>query len=469
MRKCNKMIGRLFFAICLCANLGVMAQTETASLPGIWEGKLHLGTESLKLVLVISEYEDSLTAVLDSPDQYVTDIPVTSFSYSGDTLRFAVKSIDCRYVGTRVGDSIVGKFTQYSKKKKLILHRTTERQLFLRPQEPQPPYPYDSKDLQFACHVENQDIRGTLTLPAEQSPKAVVVLISGSGCQDRDETACGHKPFKLLADRLTRAGYAVFRYDDAPMAVFQRLNTFDFAAQVETVLDTLSQRAELQKVPIGLLGHSEGGMVAWIVASRNKKVHFAVSLAGMATSLHDVLLYQIEQDADQQNLSLEQRNSNLKISDKVYTLVERSKSREKVATEVKNLLQEYAKPLTPEQRSELKLTDAGIMQACINLSSPWIYTLMHIRPEKYMDKVKCPVLALNGEKDRQVECVSNLAAIRAAMKKNKHCTTESYPDLNHLFQECETGYFHEYGTIEQTIAPYVWQRIIRWLDEELGE
>lgn len=457
----------LFWTVCFTVTWSLQAQPANDTLSGIWEGKLHIGSESLKLVLVLSANGDSLSAVLDSPDQYVTDIPVSKISFVRDTLCFSVTSLDCRYVGKMMGDSVVGKFTQYSKRRKLTLHRTTERQLFLRPQEPQPPFPYDSKDLRFACHVENQEIRGTLTLPAVQKAKGVVVLISGSGLQDRDETICAHKPFKLIADHLTRAGYAVFRYDDAPMAVFQRLTTYDFADQVETIIDTLRHRPELQGIPIGLLGHSEGGMVAWIVASRNQKVQFVVSMAGMAIPLHEILLYQVTQDAVQKNLSAEQCNSNVKISDKVYTLVERAKKREKVALAVKDYLQDYAKTLTAEQRAELKLTDADIMQAALNLSSPWMYTLLRIRPEKYMAKVKCPVLALNGEKDKQVEYVQNLAAIRLAMKRNANCTTESFPALNHLFQECETGFYQEYGTIEQTIAPEVLQRIVRWLDETI--
>lgn len=453
----------LFFAFFV--EMTSFSYAQSQAFAGIWEGVLHFGPQSLKLVFVASPSADSLTAVLDSPDQYATDIPIDKLVIKGDTLYFDSEDIGVVYTGVRQGDSIVGKFMQRGQRRKLTLRRTTERKLFPRPQEPQEPFPYYQKELEFGYAAGKPNITGTLTLPASGNPKAVAVLISGSGWQNRDEEICGHKPFKLLADALTRAGYAVFRYDDAPARFFQTMTTYDFADQVQVILDTLSQRDDLKSVPIGLIGHSEGGMVAWIVASKSKKVDFVISLAGMGTPLRRVLLYQVMGQSVKEKLPSEQLQSNLQLSDAIYALIEKAKSAEKARSSVRDFLEHYAENLSLEQRKELNLTTEGIMATCLTLGSDWYYALMTIQPEKYMAKVKCPVLALNGDRDTQVDAVENLAAIRTAMKKNSACTTEVLPRLNHLFQECETGYFEEYGDISQTLCPDVWERIISWLEE----
>ena len=451
----------LFLLWCWCALL----PAQTASPQGVWKGCLHLGNDSLAVVLVLDNHDDTITAVLDSPDQYVTDIPVTEFSLRSDTLIFAVASVGASFRGVWRGDSITGKFRQNGRRFPLVLHPTTHRQLFPRPQEPQEPFPYTQQELTFPYN-ERIDISGTLTLPYWGKPKAVVVLISGSGWQDRDETIMAHKPFKLLADYLTRLGYAVFRYDDAPPAAFQKMNTLDFAEQVKVIVDTLRQESVLQGCPIGLLGHSEGGMVVWIVASERHD-HFVISMAGMGTTLREVLLYQAAENAIQNHFSAEMLRASLMISDETYALVERAKDAPTAARKVSESLHARAAKLTDEERIALNLTDEGILISTQTLVSNWFFTLMHLNPAQYLKKITCPVLALNGELDKQVDAVQNVYAIRDGLKRCPDFTPCILPGLNHLFQECETGYVDEYGLIEQTLSPAFLEQVGKWLDERM--
>lgn len=451
----------IFF--CLFSCIFGMTLAQNRSLSGIWQGKIDFGTQSLKLVLVVENHGDTLTAVLDSPDQYATDIKVDAIELRADTLTFKVKALAVSYKGVWQGDSIKGKFTQNGRKRSLTLRPTTERKLFPRPQEPQPPYPYQEVQVNFTCPNNLPAISGTLTLPTDSKPRACVILITGSGWQDRDESIMGHKPFKLLADQLTRAGYAVFRYDDAPAMQFQKMTTFDFAAQACCILDTLSQRTDLQNVPLGLLGHSEGGLVAWISAANNPKVKFIVSMAGVGVDMKQILLYQLDLLAQKEQMAPQLIQNSLALSEHIYTIVEKAKTPEKARTSIQKYLTQYSKKCTDEERAALHLREVDIVSASLSLTSDWYFTLMHIKPAEYMSQVKCPVLALNGSKDTQVEAATNLEAMCKHITPNNLNQFITIPDVNHLFQKCETGFSDEYGEIEQTIFPVTIHRIIQWL------
>ena len=440
-----------------------VAQME--ALTGIWQGRMPVGGDSLTLVLVVEEQGDSLNVVLDSPDQYVTDIKVDACSFVNDTLRFSVRDLNASYVGRYDGQRIKGRFTQYGRKMKLNLSPTSERKLFLRPQEPLPPYPYREVELSFPYDIALPPINGTLTLPMEGKPKAVAVLLTGSGLQDRDESLCGHKPFKVLADHLTRAGFAVFRYDDPPYSTFTKQTTFDFAQQARVVFDTLSTRPELMGAPVGFIGHSEGGMVAWIAAAAEKRTAFVVSLAGMGTPISEILLYQNRAIGEQMELPEAQLKSNDYLNSSLYAIVEKSKTAEQADKRIDAFFKKYTQKMTAEQRKEAHLTDLEVAAIRAQLTSPWMFTLFHIRPADYLKKVQCPVLALNGDRDLQVEAASNLAGIKAGLLKSPSVTCRALQGLNHLMQECEAGTVEEYGAIEQTMSPQVLEMMRGWLEK----
>lgn len=438
----------------------------TSAQSSIWEGYLHYTKkDSLKLVLVVERQGDSLSATLDSPDQYAFDIPASKIVFDEQHLSFEVKSLDCRFEGEKTGEDIAGVFTQMGKSLPLTLHHTTTRKKLVRPQTPTPPYPYTSQEISFTDRFTGTSINGTLTLPERGKPKTTAILVSGSGWQDRDETILGHKPFLVIADALTREGYAVFRYDDADVRIVNKLTTQDFANQVTVILDSLSQISELQSIPMGIIGHSEGGLIAWMVAAKDKRVQFIVSLAGVGIPMKDIVLEQVMQLSVHEKLDIKFIQGTLHLNNEILTIIEKSKNAETAGDKLTKFLDDYTKEMTLEELKAYHLTPPERVASMRQMLSPWYFYVLKIRPEKYIKKVTCPVLALNGDKDIQVGGVENLRTIQNILKPNALNQFKLLPGLNHLFQECDTGFPDEYGEIEQSISPKALEEIIGWLDK----
>src|SRR5574344_377546 len=456
---------RLFFLLlCLFGYHFISAQSD---ITGIWQGYLHIAKDSLAVVLVIDNKQDTLQVVMDSPDQFMTYIPVSKFSMMNDSVFVEVSSYNSIFNGKILPDlnQIKGTFMQNKVKFPLTLSRTNERKLFPRPQTPEPPFPYQTVDLKIDYSTDFP-ITGTLTLPQEK-PLATVILITGSGRQDRDETIFNHKPFFVIADYLTKKGYAVFRYDDAPMQFFVKMTSHDFSDQVLTICDSLSSVPELSGVPMGLIGHSEGGLIAWMCAAQNPHIRFVISLAGMGVPLLDILQYQSEAISRAKQLPEAQIQSNNYLNNRIYTIVQNSKNKDVAAKKLNDFILEYTRDMTAEQRAEAHLTPTEILMMNKQVLSPWFYQLFKINPATYMRKVSCPVLALNGDKDLQVEALPNLANMKKYLKKNDLHHFEVILGVNHLFQECEVGIPDEYGKIEQTFSPQVLKLMGEWLDSSL--
>ena len=432
----------------------------------MWEGFLHYTKkDSLKLVLVIEQQGDSLSATLDSPDQYAFDIPASRIVFDDQHLSFEVKTLNCRFEGEKTGEDIEGVFTQMGKSLPLVLRHTTERKRLVRPQTPTPPYPYTSKEVSFTDRYTGTAINGTLTLPKSGKPKAIAILVSGSGWQDRDETILGHKPFLVIADALTRQEYAVFRYDDADVRIVNKLTTQDFANQVTVILDSLSQLTELQGIPMGIIGHSEGGLIAWMVAAKDKRVQFIISMAGVGIPMKDIVLEQILQLSVHEKLDIQFIQGTLHLNNKILTIIEKSKNAEAAGDKLTKFLDDYTKEMTLEELKAYHLTPPERVASMRQMLSPWYFYVLKIQPEKYIKKVTCPVLALNGDKDIQVGGVENLRTIQNTLKPNTLSQFKLLPGLNHLFQECDTGFPDEYGEIEQSFSPKALEEIIGWLDK----
>lgn len=448
-----------FFVALFCWAVVSMAQSNL--LQGNWDGYLKVGTDSLRLVLVVTTERDSLCAVLDSPDQYVTDLLVDRIQFRGDTLSFTAQGIDARFRGIVQADSTIrGTFVQRNRKMRLTLRPHAVRKLFARPQTPQPPFPYLEEELHFATIPPTH---GTLTLPAEGRPKAVVVLITGSGRQDRDETIMLHKPFWVWADTLTRAGFAVYRYDDPAAPFFQQMTTADFVVQQHSIIDSLSLHPRLRGVDVGLMGHSEGGLIACMAAAQNPKVAFVISLAGVAEPIKEVLLFQNRQLGIRDSLSELQIEKNTALSLQVYEIMERSKSLEQAKKRLSSFFVQISQKLTEEQRIASHLTPLEVLAMQQQLTTPWFYHLFHLDPADYIKKVRCPIYVLNAEKDRQVNPLTNLPLFARYLQRSPDRTIEQVEGVNHLFQPCEEGFFDEYGEIEQTLAPEVLARVVAWL------
>lgn len=454
--------------ILLIMSLSIFAQHPYQTILGYWKGDLKtVAGESIALLIAIIPDGDSIRVELDSPDQYVTEIPVDIFSFDNDTLVFHVFSLSARYNGVydEENQQISGLFTQWNVKRKVVLKKVAERWQMLRPQEPQAPFPYLEEKITI-LHPELQRtwIDGTLTLPRDNAPKALVILISGSGWQDRDETIMGHKPFKLIADYLTRCDIAVFRYDDLPKNFFQQATTPDFADAVTIIIDSLAMQARFQHLKKGLLGHSEGGLVAFMTAANDKRVDFVISMAGMADKLKNTLLYQVEAISSLDSSFTEKDMiASMQISKEIYTAIEKAKNSSTALKKCKKILEKYDTQFGDEQKNKIGLSLENRLATLQLISSPWYFYLFHLNPVNFIKKIDCPVYALNGEKDLQVDWHTHLQLIQKHLPANKKNKIQSFPNLNHLFQECETGSPSEYGKIEQTISPVVLEHIKNWL------
>ncbi len=466
--KVSAFLWHLLIAVTLSATLPCAAQ----NIAGYWQGMLHVtGSDSLTVGMLVRQYGDTLNLVLDSPDQYTQDIPLDAISFVDSSLSWKASSINASFSGrlSADGQQIEGTFKQ-GKSLPLTLARGFERKVIRRPQTPHPPYPYREEEVRLKERRGRYDlISGTLTMP-EQQPKALVVMISGSGWQDRDESLFGHKPFKVLADMLTRRGYAVFRYDDYPAAVFARSTTYDFADGVAMIIDTFARRADLQGVPIGLLGHSEGSLVAEIAASRDRRVAFIVTLGGVAQPVPEVLLYQLKAIAAVEGtLTPEEIDQSVALSDALYRSFAKAGSPAEAAKVIDKVWACQQARLTPEQQQRYGFTDERKRTAVQQMCSPWFFAFFRLQPKQYLKKVKCPVLALGGAKDLQVDAAANNALFAKYLPKNSRHRFVTVRDANHLLQPCKTGSPKEYGEIEETIIPSVPDTIADWLDGQFAQ
>jgi pimeloyl-ACP methyl ester carboxylesterase len=344
-----------------------------------------------------------------------------------------------------------------------------DNQVVERPQNPLVPYPYYSEEVRFPNDSGNVTLAGTLTLPSKSGKYPVVVLISGSGPQNRDEEILDHKPFLVLADHLTRNGIGVLRYDDRGVGQstgkFETATSLDFSYDAESAVQYLKTRKDIDTTEIGLMGHSEGGLVAPMVAARSHDIAFMVLLAAPAMELKKALLLQDGLIAKAYGMSDDKVKKLVDINDQIYDIVIQSSDLIKLKANITAIANQHMHEI-PDQRIPDNMTREQYVKARIeSLSSIWAQYMLKHDPGKILEDVKCPVLAINGDKDLQVVPKENLAAIALALKKggNTNVTTKEFPNLNHLFQECETGSPEEYKKIEQTFAPVALNEISGWI------
>ena len=432
---------------------------------GYWEGKIAISKkDSLTVGLQLEYQADTLYAELDSPDQFFSGQPVSSLRFADSTLSFRVPDFNLSYEGriSSDGKRFTGVCTQYGKKFDCILSQGATRKLFLRPQTPKPPYPYRTEEVNFRDRSGKRPlINGTLTLP-DSTPKGLIIFISGSGWQDRDEAIFSHRPFAVIADTLTKAGFATYRYDDFPVAIFRKSTTYDFADGVRLILDSLLQRKDLQGVKIGLLGHSEGSLVASMVAADDHRVDFTIHLGGIAQPIDEILLYQSEAIARASGELTEKEIANGNAINKhIYSIVKKCKNKDECAEKISKVWDELAAKLTDEEKVKYNMTPENKFTVIQTFSSPWYYELFRIDPKKYLKKIKTPVFAISGRKDLQIDANSTEKIMDKYLTGKTLYYFYKMPGLNHLLQPCTTGSPDEYGQIETTIASEALESIVR--------
>ena len=345
-----------------------------------------------------------------------------------------------------------------------------------RPQTPKPPFPYAEREVLYDNPGDGSKIGGTLTVPAGEGRHPAVLLITGSGAQDRDETLFGHKPFLVIADHLSRHGIAVLRVDDRGVGKSTgeptKATIDSHGGDVDAGIAFLARQPEVDAGKIGLIGHSEGGILAALVAARSPKVAFIISLAGTGLPGTDINPMQVEAMLRATGGLSEQAVADIVAAQrKLMKLVASDASDEAIDQELRKTLEAAANHAPPEAREQaLAAAQSRVAAEGKMLKSPWFRSFLKHDPRTSWRKVRCPALALVGSKDTQVPPAANLKAIAAALKqaKNADATTTELPGLNHLFQVAGTGLVDEYGKIEQTIDPAVLDLITEWIEKRTG-
>jgi uncharacterized protein len=437
-----------------------VAAAKPSDIDGAWLGTLDTGAVKLRVVFHIANAEDGLTATLDSPDQGLKGMATSGVTRNGTSLKIEVKPIGGVFEGTFAADqsAIDGKWTQGGATFPLLLKRLKDQaELELkRPQVPVKPYPYREEEVSYDNKAQNVTLAATLTIPQGTGPFPAVLLITGSGPQDRDESLMGHKPFLILSDYLTRHGIAVLRADDRgtgkSTGVFGNATTADFATDAEAGVAYLKARAEVNLRKIGLIGHSEGGLIAPMVASRNNDVAFIVMMAGTGVPGDQVLVAQGEAIEVASGKKTDEAAKNAAKKKEMLALVETEKDPAKLETELK-------------EKMAGDVPEAQIGMAIQQLTSPWFRYFLTYDPATALRKVTCPVLAINGSLDRQVLPNQNLPPIRKALEEagNRRVEIDELAGLNHLFQTAKTGAPAEYSQIEETMSPVALDKMSSWI------
>ncbi len=407
-----KRVLTIFTALALSA-AGLFAQ----GISGVWNGELNLGTTKLAIVF---HFEDG-KCTMDSPDQGAFDIPADVEFISADSVSVSQKDMDAKYHGRLSDGKIKGRFSQRGLS--LPLDLVPGNRVLSRPQTPAGPFPYKTEEVTFTNGEAT--LSGTLTFPEGWNGRKkvpVAIMVSGSGLQNRNEELFGHKPFLVIADYLARRGIATLRYDDrgagASKGDAANATTEDFMEDAIAGLNMLKDTRKFNK--IGVIGHSEGGEIAFMLASR-KQVDFLVSLAGPGVQGDSILLLQ--------NI---------------------------------NALRKAGYPMTP--------TKEQIRESIKAQKNPWLDFFIDYDPLVDIREIRVPALILNGEKDTQVEAAVNVPTIEKNLPRgrkgnyvSKKTKVKVYPDLNHLFQHCSTGQAEEYKLIEETISEEVLSDIAAWI------
>ena len=422
----------------IIAIMSLFAISTANAQTGTWSGKLDV--QGTKLSLVFHLDKENPTA--DSPDQGAKGIPiqVERKAFGGITIK--IPSLGASYEGLYTIQKIAGTFRQAGLSLPLTLIPGEDKPN--RPQTPQGPFPYTTEEVTFLNG--NIPLNGTLVLPEGYSRTTpALIMVTGSGLQNRDEEIYDHKPFAVIADALARAGVATLRYDDRGFGGYEgninNCTTEDFKNDALAGMDLLRTRFD----KVGVIGHSEGGTIALMIAAE-QKADFIVSLAGMVVSGAETLV-------SQNRIALAQAGIDASVTDTYCKAIEEAFTATVKGSSMPDI-DDYDLPAALKQNYIAVLSQ---------IRMPYMRHFLELDMRPLLDRIACPVLALNGTKDIQVEHESNLSALRNGLPSNEKTCIEAVEGVNHLFQHCTTGAVSEYGEIEETISPEVLETIIQWI------
>lgn len=457
------------------------AQQTAPDLEGTWQGKLAAGGAELTIVFHLKrDSSGGVTATLDSPDQGATGILVSSVVVTDDSLLLEVAAVRGGYNGQIQpgAQRIEGTWSQSGQAFPLALERipAEEAASVRRPQEPEPPFPYETENVTFKNEAAGVTLAGTLTIPEGEGPHPAVVLLNGSGPQDRNSTLMGHKPFLLWADVLTRHGIAVLRYDDRGVGGstgnWAETTLPGRAADVQAALDFLRSRSDIDIGEVGLLGHSEGALVAPKVAAGSDSLAFIILLAAPAVPGDELLARQNALIFRAIGMSAEgaaaYEAAMLEALQPLLALPPKVPLPDSIQQALRADFMAAARAMSPTDRAVYGPTDSTDFSATLDglvsaLSMPWMRAFLGYDPRSALRQVEAPVLAVYGAKDLQVPPEQNAPILHEALEDNPDVTIKVIPGLNHLLQPAETGLPAEYAQIETTTAAEVLDLVANWI------
>jgi uncharacterized protein len=446
---------------------GIAAAQSLGGVEGDWIGTLDANAMRLRLGIHISRTAaGEYVTTLDSLDQGATGLPVRKTTFANGKLRLEMPDLNAIFEGEVDRDSIYirGTFTQ-SAAIPMVFIRADVATVRSRPQTPREPFPYTAEEAYYRAGVVR--FTGTLTIPKGEGPFPAVLLISGSGPQDRDSSLFGHKPFLVIADYLSRRGVAVLRVDDrgvggssgsSPQASLQ-----DLAGDVLTGIAWLKTQQRIDAARIGVIGHSEGALVGALAASKSRDIGFVVLLASPGVTGEELLYRQAELVARSGGAKDQAIAQNRALQAMIFDTLRAEPNPQSARTRLAAQWEKLKGTMPEETRRQMAVGDAAILREFDRVLSPEMLSAVFYEPAGALKKLQVPVLALNGARDIQVEAAQNLPPIREALAANKDATVSELPGLNHLFQKCASCNLGEYGDIEETFSPAALDLIGAWI------
>lgn len=455
-------------AVFIPAGLHAQRPAVANRLVGEWVGTLATPAAKLRLGLSVARDSSSgaLTGVMTSLDQGNAKIPAT-LALHGDTLVVSMPAAQATYTAVldAATDSLRGTFTQGAPLP-LDMGRASPPAARVRPQEPKPPFPYSSRDVSVES-VSGVRLAGTILMPPGAGPFPAVVMVTGSGPQNRNEELLGHKPFLVIADYLARHGIASLRYDDRGIAGstgnFAAATSADFADDAQAAVALLRKQPGIAPGRVGIIGHSEGGLIAPMVAARDTTVAFIVLLAGPGLPGDSILLMQAELIAKANGAPQAMIDTSLAVNSRLFAAVKEARDSADAVARVNAIADRMVASLPAVQQGQAR---TQLETAKAQVLSPWMQYFLKYDPRTSLRKVRVPVLALDGSLDLQVPPKQDLAAIDTALERggNRNHEVKELPGLNHLFQPAKTGSPNEYAAIDETFSPVALQIIADWIN-----
>ncbi|WP_319589989.1 alpha/beta fold hydrolase [uncultured Draconibacterium sp.] len=459
----------VFFIVFILSIVNVYSQ----NISGDWSGATKRGDKLITFIFKIEQENSGYSVTMNVPTFRISGIKPAATTFTNGKLIIDGSNVGMSYVGIYNNETqqFEGTYKEGGMELALNLKKgaveITDKR---RPQEPVKPYPYYEEEVVFKNIEAKIELAGTLTLPSENGTFPVVILISGSGPQDRDETFMGHKPFLVLADYLTKEGIGVLRFDDRGQGEstgdFGTATTEDFSKDVLSAIAYLKTRNDVDKKNIGLIGHSEGGIIAPLAANNSKDVAFIVLLASTGISGAEL---SVMQSKTLRQFPVEDEDAYEKNTRKAIAIVTSDKSELEIKKELTKHYNDFLRPILMSLNVPEKNINLFIESELKTSLKPWSRYFLQYNPADEIAKLQIPVLSLNGSKDTQVDAEINQDGIREALIKggNKDYKIIELENLNHFFQECETGKMDEYRKIEQTFSPTALKEISKWILKRL--